>query len=243
MDGRKAVRGQIGANATVISPVLQNRFTPERFAAVWSELGLVAPAGLFEDIRERYAEPHRAYHTGQHIEECLASLGVARQECERPAEVELALWFHDAIYDPQASDNEQRSAEWAAHELESSGAPFAVVTTVTALILTTRHQAIPSGHDEQILTDIDLAILGARRERFFEYEAQVRIEYSWVPDAIFQRERAKLLRAFVARPSIYSTTLARGQSAVQHASSAQPVGGHVVDDVRIRMQHRLRQDV
>jgi predicted metal-dependent HD superfamily phosphohydrolase len=166
-------------------------FNQERFDAIWRELGLVAPAGLFEELRERYSEPHRAYHTGRHIEECLAALDLARQECERPAEIELALWFHDAIYDTRAHDNEQRSADWAARALESAGAPAAVVSAVTALIMVTRHQAVPSGHDEQILTDIDLAILGANRERFFEYEAQVRIEYSWVPDAIFQHERAK----------------------------------------------------
>lgn len=189
--------------------MLQKRFNEERFAAVWRDLGLVAPAGLFGDIRERYAEPHRAYHTGQHIEECLASLDLARPECERPAEVELALWFHDAIYDTRASDNEQRSAEWAARALESAGAPNAVVRAVTALIMVTRHQAVPSGHDEQILTDIDLAILGASHDRFFVYEAQVRIEYSWVPDAVFHRERAKLLRAFLTRPHLYSTAFFR----------------------------------
>ena len=188
---------------------MHQRFVRERFEAVWRDMGLVAPPALFDGVRERYAEPHRAYHTGQHIEECLASFDDARERCERPAEVELALWFHDAIYDPRASDNEQRSAEWVAHELESAGASSEIMTAVRALILTTRHEAVPAGGDEQILTDIDLAILGASRERFFEYEAQVRIEYSWVPDALFRRERAKLLRAFLARPSIYSTTFFR----------------------------------
>jgi predicted metal-dependent HD superfamily phosphohydrolase len=79
---------------------------------------------------------------------------------EPPAEVELALWFHDAI-DPRATDNDQRSAEWAAHELESAAATAGVIAAVRALILATRHDAIPNGGDEQILTDIDLAVLGA----------------------------------------------------------------------------------
>ena len=185
------------------------RFTRERFETVWLELGLVAPADLFDALRARYAEPHRAYHTAQHIEECLASLDLVRAQCDSAPAVELALWFHDAIYDTREPDNEQRSADWAAQQLEAAGAPQVVIATVRELILTTRHAAIPAGGDAQTLTDIDLAILGASSERFLEYEAQVRREYSWVPDLVFRRERARLLRAFVSRASIYATPFFR----------------------------------
>ena len=187
----------------------QTRFTRERFEWPWRKLELAARTDLFDEIHERYTEPHRAYHTAQHIEECLASVDLVRAEFERPAEVELALWFHDAIYDTHASINEERSAEWAARELRSAGAADDVLSAVTSLILTTRHHAIPSSSDEQFLTDIDLAILGANRERFDEYEQQVRIEYAWVPDDVFRRERAKLLRGFLERASIYSTAFFR----------------------------------
>jgi predicted metal-dependent HD superfamily phosphohydrolase len=136
-------------------------------------------------------------------------LDLVRGQCEQPAEIELALWFHDAVYVPGAADNERRSADWAVHELESAGASQHLSASIRSLILVTQHDAVPTTPDEQVIADIDLAILGASGERFLEYEAQVRKEYAWVPDSVFGRERAKLLRGFLARPSIYSTEFFR----------------------------------
>jgi predicted metal-dependent HD superfamily phosphohydrolase len=100
---------------------LSTRFTRARFAAVWRDLSLTGPASdLFEVLRGRHAEAHRAYHTAQHIDECMRHLDLVRGQCEQPAEIELALWFHDAVYVPGAADNERRSADWAVHELESA---------------------------------------------------------------------------------------------------------------------------
>ncbi len=181
----------------------------ERLDAVWRDLDLVPPPALFEALRARYAEPHRAYHTAQHIDECLAQFDRARDRCQRPAEVELAIWFHDAIYDTREGGNEERSAEWAVRELDAAGASRTVSDSVQSLILATRHDAVPTGHDAQLLIDIDLSILGASRDRFLEYETQIRSEYAWVPDEVFRHERAKLLRRFLSRPSIYATDLFR----------------------------------
>lgn len=187
--------------------IVVERFTASRFAAAWSEVTHDASQSprVFDALRAAYAEPRRAYHTAQHVDECLMHLDRVRAYAMRPAEIELALWFHDAIYDTHASHNEERSAEWASRELESVDAPAEIVDRIRALILVTRHDAIPSAPDEQLLVDADLSILGASRERFDEYEAQVRREYSWVPEFVFRRERGKILRAFLARPSIYST--------------------------------------
>ena len=182
------------------------RFSRDRFTSLWQSIGLAMPDGLFDALRQRYAEPHRAYHTAQHIDECLEQLDLARASCERPAEVELALWFHDAIYDTTSHDNELRSAEWAAKELTALPE---VAESVHALILLTRHDAVATTPDGRLLVDIDLSILGAPRERFLEYESQVRREYAWVPEEVFRRERAKILRRFLERPSIYATELFR----------------------------------
>ena len=182
---------------------------PVRFAGLWRDLALATPPDLFEAIRARYAEPHRAYHTTRHIEECLAHLDKTRDRCRQPPLVELALWFHDAIYDTSKSDNEMRSAEWAVRELAAAGASPAICGTVRELILVTRHDAIPTSDDAQLVVDIDLSILGAPRDRFLEYEEQVRSEYAWVPLEVFRRERAKILRAFLSRPSIYTTPFFR----------------------------------
>ena len=77
------------------------------------------------------------------------------------------------------------------------------------------HNAVPAAPDEQLLSDIDLSILGAPPDRFREYEAQVRKEYAWVPDALFHRERGKILQGFLARPSIYATELFRARLEAQ----------------------------
>jgi predicted metal-dependent HD superfamily phosphohydrolase len=185
------------------------RFQQERFERVWRELGLVAPAAAFDALAASYAEPHRAYHTAQHIDECLELFDAARDHCEQPALVELALWFHDAVYDTHRTDNELRSADWVTHELAAAGAPSSIYETVRALIMVTRHNAVSTDPDANLTTDIDLSILGSTRSRFIEYESQVRREYEWVPEEVFRRERAKLLRHFLARPSLYATEFFR----------------------------------
>ena len=153
----------------------------------------------------RYLEPHRAYHTLQHLEECFALFGAARPLCEHPGEAALALWLHDAVYQPKTRDSEEASARWADKILRDAGAPSEVVARVQQLILATKHDAAPPAGDASVVVDIDLAILGAEPARFSEYEAQVRREYAHVSDILFRIGRAKVLKQFLARPFIYST--------------------------------------
>jgi predicted metal-dependent HD superfamily phosphohydrolase len=119
--------------------------------------------------------------------------------------VELALWFHDAVYAPRAKDNEAQSAAWAVRVMQHAGLPPAACARVQALILKTCHDALPETPDELVLVDIDLAIFGADAARFDEYERDVRAEYVWVPACIFRRKRREVLESFLAQPSIYST--------------------------------------
>lgn len=172
---------------------------------LWQALGVPAPALEFDALSARFAEPHRHYHTAQHIQECLTHFERARSLCEHPAEVELALWFHDAIYAPRAKDNEAQSAAWAVRVMRSAGLAHDAQSRVHALIMATCHNALPDTQDAKVLVDIDLAILGADAARFDEYEHQVRSEYGWVPAFLFRRTRRKILAGFLARASIYST--------------------------------------
>ena len=121
----------------------------------------------------------------------------------------MALWFHDAIYDVKGSGNEERSAEWAHRALTSAGAAAAAAERVRQLVLVTRHDGVPGNVDEQVLVDIDLAILGAERPRFDEYERQIRDEYAFVPGFLFRRKRRQILRTFLDRPVLYSTAMLR----------------------------------
>jgi len=179
--------------------------------ALWNrcfaDLGLPAPQGdEFVSLTAHYSEPHRAYHTMQHIEECLGEFDRSWNLARSPGLVGVALFYHDAIYDTHAHDNEEKSAALACRVLESVGAPTAVTDNLREQILVTRHAAGPITDDQKLVVDIDLSILGAAEPRFDEYERQVREEYSWVEEPFFRMVRAKILQDFLARPFIYNTT-------------------------------------
>ncbi len=173
---------------------------------VWARLGATAPpVHLYEDLIACYGELHRRYHTLQHLDECLEQLDSVRGLAERPDEIEVALWFHDAIYDVRRDDNEERSAHWARESLSAAGVSSDVVNRVRSLILVTDHRSPPQGRDAEIMVDIDLAILGAEPARFDEYERQIQEEYDWVAEDVFRHERARILTGFLARPRIFRT--------------------------------------
>ncbi|HTH09764.1 MAG TPA: N-methyl-D-aspartate receptor NMDAR2C subunit [Acidovorax sp.] len=176
----------------------------------WSGLGAQGDGlPIMQSLLCAYAEPQRHYHTQQHLSECLALFERHGSLAEHPAEVEIALWFHDAVYDVKAGNNEARSAAWARQALDQACASAERVDRVEALIMATRHEVAPQGQDQYLLIDIDLAILGAPRSRFDEYEAQVRREYGWVPAIIYRRKRRDVLRGFAGRGHIYSTQALR----------------------------------
>lgn len=169
----------------------------------WSALGAVPEPGLDLELITCWSEPHRHYHTLQHLQECLHTFEPLRPLARQPAEIELALWFHDAIYDPTQDDNEQRSADWAQVASLHAGLDPGVAARIRELVLATQHAAVPTDPDQELLVDVDLAILGAAPARFDEYEQQIRAEYAWVPLPFYRRARAELLTGFLARPRLY----------------------------------------
>lgn len=180
--------------------------------ATWDSLGVGASPRIdaaFTELIARHSEPHRRYHTCRHLDECFERLAEVRSLAEHPAEVELALWFHDAIYEPRSPDSEARSAELASRTMRESGASTGSMQNVAALILATRHAEVPTAADAVVLVDVDLSILGANPARFDEYERQVREEYAWVPAPAFERERRKVLAGFLARPHVFNTVTFR----------------------------------
>ena len=184
--------------------------TPEallaNWNAAWHALGVAsANEALCIELQRSYSEPQRHYHTLQHLGECLAWFEREKELAERPGEVALALWFHDAVYEVHAHDNEARSADWAQSAMLEHGAPQEAAERVHALVMATRHNAVPEGRDAELLIDIDLSILGAERARFDEYERQVHAEYAFVPDEIRRPRRREILQRFLAREAIYTT--------------------------------------
>ena len=177
-----------------------------RWSALWRAVGVAdAPPQWYERLTTAYAEPHRHYHNQRHIAECLAEFDRARHLAVHPAAVELALWFHDAVYKPRAGDNEEQSAALLKRCAAETAMPGSLAETVARLIMATKNHETGADPDAALMVDIDLSILGQSEERFSEYEQQIRKEYRWVPRPIFASKRAEILDRFLARPTIFAT--------------------------------------
>ena len=178
----------------------------ERWNALLQTAGANRPAPEWYDrLRNAYGEPQRYYHNHQHIAECLAEFDRARHLAKDARAVELALWFHDAVYDPKAGDNEEQSAAVAARCLKECGIATLITDRVTQLIMTTKSHDTGMDEDAKIMVDVDLSILGRDEARFLEYEEQIRKEYAWVPVSVFASKRAEILQRFLDRSSIFAT--------------------------------------
>jgi predicted metal-dependent HD superfamily phosphohydrolase len=185
---------------------------PVRHLAVdWLELcrrvgarGDVAGAGAA--LLGRWAELHRAYHDLAHLDEVLARIGVLAPEAADADAVRLAAWFHDAVYDPTASDNEERSADLATVTLSGLDVRPSRVGDVARLVrLTASHDVAPDDADGAVLCDADLAVLAADGLRYASYVEGVRREYAHVDDAAFAAGRAQVLATLLDRPALFRT--------------------------------------
>ncbi|AWF81396.1 hypothetical protein BTJ40_11525 [Microbulbifer sp. A4B17] len=176
-----------------------------RWLNLMGALNLSESLQCFEKLVSSYAENHRHYHTGHHIDAMLKHFDKVAELAEHPHEVELAIWFHDAIYKPFSSKNEENSALWAKKFLVDSGYCPAGVNRVYQLIMATCHSYTPVSIDEKLIIDIDLTILGASTSVFEAYEKQVRKEYRLVPIMIYKKKRRELLREFLSQKRLYHT--------------------------------------
>ncbi len=175
------------------------------------ESAIVAAAGL----RARYAEPHRRYHDQKHVDtvlEAVDELAAAEQLADDDrAIVRLAAWFHDAVYDPTASDNEQRSADLALTVLRADGDTAGVAEEVARLVTVTADHAVDPGDVRAaVLCDADLSILASDADRYAAYARGVREEYAFIDDAAFRRGRAAVLHRLLDREHLFSTSHGRG---------------------------------
>ncbi len=160
---------------------------------------------VFRALLEKYQEPGRYYHTLTHIKACLVQFDAVRGLLTEPPAVELALWFHDAVYQTARSDNERRSADLAAEALRQLGQGEPLIKTVRRLIRVTAHPSQPHTPDEAYMVDIDLSILGGSAQTFAEFEENIRREYHWVPLPVFTQKRGALLQTFLERDHIFHT--------------------------------------
>ena len=165
---------------------------------------------LKQDISALYGVAGRHYHGISHIEALLALACEYRQALADPEAVEAAIWFHDAVYDSRAKDNETQSAALAREKLSGRVEAGRLERIVAMIEATATHQlpkfADPgAARDTALFLDMDLSVLGAAPEVFAEYERAVRQEYAWVPEPTWVAGRGAVLKNFLARMSIFHT--------------------------------------
>lgn len=159
------------------------------------------------ELTHCYSEPHRHYHTLAHIASLLEQREQHAAHFTQLHEVDLAILYHDVIYDPSRTDNEAASAELAKMRLREAGVPEKSIEHISDLILSTQTHDAQSIPDAALLLDLDLSVLGASPEVYAAYAKQIRQEYSMYPDALYGVGRAKVLTHFLERPRIYQTAL------------------------------------
>lgn len=185
-----------------------------------------------------YSQPGRHYHSSVHLQRCLDHLDEYRDKYRDEYRdgyqlsqnvtsldanaldiIEYALFFHDAIYDPESHANEANSAKWAAKVLvEQLGEIAPLVDCVHRLIMATQFHDIAPDAQTALLLDIDLSILSASAGEFDAYDHAIRLEYAFVPDADYQRGRAQVLQRFLDAEVLYQSAFFSGKTAAAKAN-------------------------
>lgn len=178
-------------------------------------------AEIFALLVTLYGELHRAYHNLNHVKALLKLTAEFREQLADWKTVAFAVWFHDAIYNPQSGDNEERSAELAVECVRKLGVSEIQIENIRQMILATKtHNADLLSADGKLFLDFDLSILGADAEVYQEYSAAIRREYDFVPEVLYRNGRRGILQNFLKRDFIYLT-----------------------DDCRERFEARARQNL
>lgn len=202
---------------------MQNAPLAERFQALWQRLGADDGAGVAvagARLLTLYAEPTRAYHNQTHLEDVLSKLDWAQNALMQSGElsrldgterrrlfdtIELALFYHDAVYDAKAKDNEAQSREMMKHDAAAFNIDASLIADAARLIDLTAHHGTAARMDEKIMADCDLAILGATPAGFKKYDIAIRAEYAHVPAPLYAAGRAKVLQGFLDTPQLFKT--------------------------------------
>ena len=177
-----------------------------------SQLGEV----IFVDLVKAYSHPARHYHNLEHIQHLLNLSEKVRDISDSFAVLQFSVWFHDYVYDPQAKDNELKSAVYTEKTLNKLNVSPDLIQLVKRIILSTqKHEPLTDNIDNLIFLDADLSILGASSDKYVKYAQAIRQEYSWLSDRDYQQGRKQVLADFLARERIYYTDYFYQQLEVQ----------------------------
>lgn len=179
--------------------------------ADWDEITQGMPEvkeDFFEILVQHYSASGRYYHTMEHIQALLSYVHQYEELLNSPRNLKFAVWYHDVIYDPLRSDNEEKSAELAQDHLIQLGLDSMNVRRISELIIATaKHTCDPNEFDATFFLDIDLSILASNSELYDNYASQIRKEYQMYPDEQYNAGRLKVLEHFLGMDRIYKTDL------------------------------------
>lgn len=182
----------------------------DRWEALWKRIPHKGNIWrLYGEVATRYSEPHRFYHNLWHISHCLRVLDEARHLCRNADEVEIALWFHDAIYNFGEGNNEKESAFACGLALTKLEVTPNFRDVVWKHILATKHLEVPEDPDSRIVADIDISIMGHPKAVYLEGEKRIFREFEWVPMETGRVLRENHLRGFLDRDRVYATDFFR----------------------------------
>lgn len=203
--------GRIKAELKIYEAKAHNVKQRARMISLWKQFAENNSKGdishkIYRQLRKLYSEPHRFYHNLGHVNFLLGLFEEFRGLIEDEASVYFAIWFHDAIYDPQRKDNEKRSAELAAGCLRRLNMSADGISKTEKIILATeKHSAEKLDADGRLFLDFDLAILGAGRDAYARYAREIRREYNFISADVYQAGRRGVLQNFCRRDFIYLT--------------------------------------
>jgi predicted metal-dependent HD superfamily phosphohydrolase len=160
---------------------------------------------LWNEIELNYSHKKRHYHTLEHLENLLQQVLEVKTDIQEWNSILFSLFYHDIIYNPLKTTNEERSAEFTAYRMQSINVPQNTIDNSLSQIMATKKHLFSLDSDTNYFTDADLSILGQPWQLYSNYYKQVRKEYSLFPDLIYMPGRKKVLQQFLQTKRIFKT--------------------------------------
>jgi predicted metal-dependent HD superfamily phosphohydrolase len=156
-------------------------------------------------LLDAWADPRRTYHCMAHLRDVLSRVDELAAYADDPDAVRLAAWYHDAVY-AGLPDDEERSAQFAEGDLTELGVSPAMVSEVARLVrMTVTHDPAPGDRNGETLSDADLSALAVPGEQYRRNTADIRAEYTHIPDEVFRKGRVQVLVALLESPALFRT--------------------------------------
>lgn len=212
--GAKEVTGGELVRALVASGLrIPAKYRPEKLDTIlrrrWARTLPTEPE-LGKELLALWSQEHRYYHDRVHllsVLEAVDRLG-GKLSAEELMLIQLAAWFHDAVYQGTAED-EFKSAVLARERLDAVLSARAVSTVSDLILLTAGHNPKESDRLGRILCDADLEVLARPEPAYQRYAHAIYQEYAHLPRHVLAEGRSRILTALLEKTTIYATAAGR----------------------------------